>query len=174
MGHARGRAGDAHRQQLLIDADVLAVTSGERASGQHLVGERHQEQPGRGRRERDDVLPRRARDPEVGQPGRDVPDDRDAVLVEAERLGGHDCGDHDDQRGGQPRRQVAAGEQQRQGRGADGERRRVHVPDLANHLGELRHRVARVDVDPGELAELPDDQHDGDTVDVADETGRER
>ena len=163
--------GDAHRQQFLIDADVLPVAAGERARGQHLVGERHEEQSGRGRRERDDVLPRRARNAQVGQAGRDLPDDRDAVLVESERLGGHDRGDHDDQRGGQPRRHVAGGEQQRQGRGADGERRRVHVPDLANHLGELRHRVGRVDVDPGELAELADDQHDRDTVDVADEHG---
>jgi hypothetical protein len=61
-------------------------------------------------------------------------------------------------------------QQQQRGR-ADGERGRVHVADLASHLDELRHRVARVDVDPGQLAELADDEHDGDTVDVAHQHG---
>jgi hypothetical protein len=47
----------------------------------------------------------------------------------------------------------------------------AHIPDLATQLDQLGDRVARVDVDPGELAELADDQHDGDTVDVAHEHG---
>ena len=125
LGDAGRRVRGAHRQQLLVGADVLTVAAGERARRQHLVGERHEEQPGRGGRELDDVLPRRARHAQLGQPRGDVADDRDAVLVESERLGGDDRADDDDQRGGQPGHHVAGRDQQQQRDDADGERRRA-------------------------------------------------
>jgi hypothetical protein len=93
------------------------------------------------------------------------------VLLECQRLGRDDRANHDDQGGGQAGHHVAGRDQQQQGHSADDERGRVHVADLASHLGELRHRVARVDVDPGELAELTDDEHDGDAMDVAHQHG---
>ena len=44
-------------------------------------------------------------------------------------------------------------------------------PISRDDLDELRERVARVDVEPEQLAELADDQHDRDAVDVADQHG---
>jgi hypothetical protein len=83
LADAGRRVRGAHRQQLLIGADVLTVAAGERARRQHLVGERDQEQPGRRGRERDDILPPRARHAQLGQPRGNVADDRDPVLLES-------------------------------------------------------------------------------------------
>ena len=44
LRHPRRRVGGAHREQLRADVDALVVTAGERAGGQDLVGERHEEQ----------------------------------------------------------------------------------------------------------------------------------
>ena len=93
------------------------------------------------------------------------------MLVESERLGRDDRGDHDDEGGGQPRCQVPGRDHQQQGHEANGQCRRAQIADLATQFDELGQRVAGVDIDPGQLAELADDQHHGDAVDVAHKHG---
>ena len=45
----------------------------------------------------------------------------------------------------------------------------AHVAELVDHLPQLTERLAGVDRKPEQLAELADDQHHGDAMDVADE-----
>jgi hypothetical protein len=52
-----------------------------------------------------------------------------------------------------------------------GEGRHAQIADVPAQLDELRNRVACIDVDPGELAELADNEHDRDAVDVAHQNG---
>ena len=44
-------------------------------------------------------------------------------------------------------------------------------PSSSQHVAELADRIGRVQRDPQQLAELPDDQHDRDAVQVADQDG---
>ncbi len=59
----------------------------------------------------------------------------------------------------------------RECRGADRQRDAARFIELAHDLADLRERVARVDVEAEQLAELRDDEHHGDPVEVADQDG---
>ena len=172
LGDARGRVGGAHRQQLRADADVLVVAPRERARGQDLVGERHEEQARRRRaRSATHVRQRRRRERRAREAGRQRADDRDAVRRRGRAPSEATIArDDDDQRRGQAARRTVAG------RAAPRARRRrrrpsspLDVAELAEHLGQLRQRLGRVDRDAEQLAELADHEHDRDAMDVADE-----
>ena len=107
----------------------------------------------------------------VRQARRQRADDGDAVRGEVERLGGDDREHHDQQRRRELGREEAQRHQDQQRRGAHRERRAADVTELLHDLGELRQRLGRVDVEPQQLAELPDQQDDDHAVDVPDQDG---
>jgi hypothetical protein len=80
-----------------------------------------------------------------------------------------DAGYHDDERGGKARGEETQREQHQQCSRTDGERGRADVAEVARDLDQLRHRVRGRDVEPEDLAQLPDDEHCDDAVDVSDE-----
>jgi hypothetical protein len=142
---------------------VLVALSGEGARGQDLVGERDEEDAGRRRNERDDVLQRRGWNVDARQPCRNRADDRHAVRLQIERPREPDRGDDDDERRRQPWHDVAEGEENPQRDRGHRERHAADAAQLAHHFPELRQRVRQ----PEELSELADDQDDRDPVDVA-------
>ena len=136
--NAGGGVRGAHRDELLPDADVLVVAARERARGEDLVGEAHEEQADRGgdegeRRRRVQWLGKL----EAGQARRDLADDR--------RRRGEPAPRSDDRR---DRPRAARPGSAARGSGAasriasaahgDGERRPLHVAELADDLRELR------------------------------------
>jgi hypothetical protein len=79
-----------------------------------------------------------------------------------------DAGHDDDKRGGKPRGDEAQREEHQQRTHSHGDRGRARVIEVADHLDQLRQRVRGLDIDAEHLAELADDEHAGDAVDVAD------
>ena len=148
---------------------MLVVLARERARGQYLVGEGDEEDAECGRRQVHDVAERGGRQRGVRQASRDRADDRDPVACEVERPGNSD-GDHDhEERAGHGREEAAQREQRGERGGADRNRGAAHVPEFPRHIREPLQRIARVDVEPEQVAELGDDEHDRDAVQVADQ-----
>ena len=111
----------------------------------------------------------RGRPPETG------PDGRDSVVREVERPGGGDRSHDHEERSRKEREKTA--EEQQGGERDDAERDRgtAHIAELASHLRQTLQRLRRLDRDPEQqLAELRDDEHRRDSVQVADQHRAER
>ncbi len=148
---------------------MLAPLACERARGQYLVGEGDEEDAECRRRQVHDVVKRGSRQRGVRQASRDRADDRDTVAREVEPPGDPD-GDHDhEERAGQGREEAAQREQRGERGDADRNRGAAHVPELPRHIREPLQRIARVDVETEQVAELGDHEHDRDAVQVADQ-----
>ena len=157
--------------QLLADVDVLVVTAGERARDEDRVGEADEEQAGAAGRSVDGVATpatgtssaagRTGSSPTTATPSAASPSAAEAAMPPTTTTSAAGT------RGAMNRSGSRTASATR-GHASVGE---VRVADLAHDLDELRDRVERVDVDAEQLAELPDDQHDRDAVDVADQHG---
>ena len=153
----------AHGDELLPDADVLVAAARERARGEDLVGEAHEEQADRAGGDGGEVLQRR--EARCGQARRDLADRRD---VEVEPGGGDDRRrSRRRARPGSAARGSAAGMSRTSAAAETASVVPLHGAEFADDLRQLGQRVARGDVQPEQLAELADHEHDRDAVDVA-------
>ena len=167
---ARGDLGDAEREQLLVGVDDLVVAGGEGARGEDGVGERDEED-GQGRED---------------EASRGLPRDRSGTSSEGSPLGtgpvtdtpwaarssAHDAAmpsDHEEERARDPLADPARHDQERQGQGTDDDRGAVGVAEVADDVEGLADGAFLVAGDADQLAELAEDQHDGDSGDVADQ-----
>ena len=150
--------------------DVLVVAAGERARGQDLVGEAD---AGTGRRRRgasvEHVGQRRRRELGRGSPEGSVP-----TTATPSRRGRSRRGRRSPRRPPAATPAASAAKNRSANRTASAAPPTASVAPLtvaerAHDLGQLRQRLARVDREPEQLAQLADHEHDRDAVDVAHE-----
>ena len=115
-----GEVRRAEREQLLVGVDAIAVAGGEGAGGEHVVGVADDRDADRRQQQRGKVSGRHDRKARCRQPGRDLSDDPDALVLQREHGHGGGGEKHPDQRHrclrGQPRTQQQKG-QHRRGQG---------------------------------------------------------
>ena len=104
--------------------------------------------------------------PNAGQARGDGADHRD-VVGEAQRGDHRRRADDREEDARDPRRDPAQAEDQRERRGADGERGRVGLVEARDEVAQRRDEVLRVDREAEELGQLRDDDRHGDAHEVA-------
>ena len=148
---------------------MLVPLTGEHPCGEDLIRERDEEHAERCRDEVGDIGQRRRRQRQFRQAARDRADDRDTVILEAERPGDDDRSDDHNQRSRQDRHEATDNDQHRDRSHAHRDRLPAQTAELAHYLPQPVERLLRGDRQSEKLAELRDDEHDRDPVDVADQ-----
>ena len=158
----QSRAGvrDAQRYQLLVGIDLVSVLRREVVSGAERLAEDHEQQPGSGRDQRDDVAAVQRRDARRRQSARDVAHDLHPPLGETKSGADEDPQNERQQPAWDLRCQPLDREQQHKRAGAHRERRSARVPQMPNQVDELLDRVAGPLLDPEQLRQLTDGHED--------------
>ena len=163
--------GRAERDQLLVRVDFVATFGRKRTRGTDRLGQRQERQGERPGAQGADLAEADVGDGETRKAGGHIRYHRDTVGREVEVPAAADRDDADNERPGNPRRDPPEHEQGDKRRAAHGRRQPGGPVERAEHTPHRLRHLARLDLNPEELRQLPDDDHDTDTAHEADENG---